>query len=85
MVDFFLSDLAMVAASKGVKAEQAICMATGSAALAHGLESGFIREGKPADLLITGRIKGSTGNTPLETLNAGTLLGISMVTIDGRL
>jgi enamidase len=77
--------MAIVAAAYGVTAEQAICMATGSAAMAHGLDYGFIREGKPADLLILGRIRGATGNTPLESLKAGNLLGISMLCIDGRL
>jgi enamidase len=77
--------MAIVAAANGVRAEQAICMATGSAAKAHDLDYGFIREGKPADLVIFGRIRGASGNTPLETLKAGNLLGISMLFIDGRL
>ena len=60
-------------------------MATGSAALAHNLGSGFIQEGKPADLVIMGKIQGASGNTALESLGHGNLLGISMVLIDGQL
>ncbi|MEW6267186.1 MAG: amidohydrolase family protein [Thermodesulfobacteriota bacterium] len=80
-----LRTLAIVAATDGMTAEQAICMATGSPALAHGLDSGIIHVGKPADLLIVGRIKGTIGETPLEVLRAGNLLGLSMLSIDGQL
>jgi len=76
--------LAIVASSPGIAPEQAICMATGGPALAHNLDSGFVREGKPADCLIAGKIRGSSGDTPLEALKEGNLLGISMVLIDGR-
>ena len=77
--------MALVASVDGVKPEEAICMATGSVALAHDLDSGFIQEGKCADLIIMGRIQGSAGSPPLEALKAGNLLGISMVIVDGKL
>ena len=77
--------MAIAASSEHVRPEQAICMATGSPAVAHGLDSGFIAQGKPADILITGRITGSSGNTTLEALNDGQLLGISMAMIDGQI
>jgi len=80
-----LRTMALVASVPGVKPEEAVCMATGSAALAHNLDSGFVQEGKPADLVIMGKIQGASGNTPLESLGHGNLLGISMVLIDGRL
>jgi enamidase len=80
-----LRTMALVASVDGVRPEHAICMATGNAALAHGLNSGFIAEGKPADLVILGKIQGATGGTPLESLSDGNLLGISMVLIDGRI
>jgi enamidase len=53
--------------------------------LAHGLDSGFIKPGKPADLIILGKIQGSVGADELQALKAGNLLGVSMVIIDGRL
>jgi enamidase len=77
--------MALVASVEGVSAEQAICMATGSVALAHNLDSGLIQEGKPADLLIVGKIRGCSGNTPLEALEEGSLLGISVVLVDGEI
>jgi enamidase len=77
--------MALIASVEGVRAEQAICMATGRVALAHNLDSGFIQEGKPADLLIVGKIRGSSGNTPLDTLKDGNLLGISMAIVDGNI
>ncbi len=80
-----LRTMALVASVPGVKPEEAVCMATGSAALAHNLDSGLVQEGKPADLVIMGKIQGASGNTPLASLSDGNLLGISMVLIDGRL
>lgn len=77
--------MAVAGACEQVKPEQAICMATGSPALAHGLDSGFIAPGKPADILILGRITGSSGANALEALNDGQLLGISMALIDGKI
>jgi enamidase len=77
--------MALVASVEGVSAEQAICMATGSVALAHNLDSGVIQEGKPADLLIVGKIRGCSGSTPLEALKEGSLLGISVVLVDGKI
>ena len=76
--------LAFVASSEEIEPEQAICMATGGPAEAHNLDSGFVREGKPADCLIVGKIQGSSGDTPLGALKEGNLLGISMALIDGR-
>ncbi len=80
-----LRTMALVAAVPGVRPEEAVCMATGNAASAHNLDNGFVREGQPADLVILGRIQGASGNTPLESLGDGNLLGISMILIDGRL
>lgn len=77
--------MAIAGASDHIKPEQAICMATGTPAIAHDLDSGFIAPGKPADLLILGRITGSSGNNALEALNDGHLLGISMALIDGKI
>jgi enamidase len=77
--------MAIAASAQGVKPEQAVCMATGSVALAHGLDSGFIKEGMPADVIILGKIQGSVGANAMEALEAGNLLGVSMALIDGEL
>ena len=80
-----LRTLALAATARGVRPEEAICMATGSTAKAHSLDSGFVQIGKPADLVILGRIQGSAGNNALEALKAGNMLGVSMLLIDGEL
>jgi enamidase len=80
-----LRTMAAVATSESVRPEQVICMASGSVAKAHGLDSGFIKPGMPADLVLVGKIQGSAGKDALAALKAGNLLGVSMVLIDGRL
>jgi enamidase len=80
-----LRTIAAVATSESVRPEEVICMATGSVARAHGLDSGIIKAGMPADLVLAGRIQGSAGNDALTALSAGNLLGVAMVLIDGRL
>jgi len=77
--------MALVASAKGIKPEQALCMATGQVAKAHDLDSGLIALGKPADVVIMGRIQGSEGANALEALKAGNLLGVSLALIDGKL
>lgn len=77
--------MALAATASGVRPEEAICMATGSTAKAHGLDSGLVQVGRPADLVILGRIQGSAGKTALEALGAGNLLGVSMLLVDGEL
>ena len=44
---------------------------TGSTAAAHGLDTGILEPGRPADLLVLGPITGSTGQTALECLELG--------------
>ncbi len=80
-----LRTMALAATARGVRPEEVICMATGSTAKAHSLDSGFVQVGKPADLVVLGRIQGSAGNNALEALKAGNLLGVSMLLIDGEL
>jgi enamidase len=80
-----LRTMALAATADGVEPEQAVCMATGSAARAHNLDSGFIAVGRPADLVILGRIQGSAGQNAMEALKAGNLLAVSLAVIDGEL
>jgi len=77
--------LAYVASIPKISPEVAICMATGNSAIAHALDTGFIKEGKPADIVIMGKIQGSEGNSHLEALSLGNLLGISVIIIDGEI
>jgi enamidase len=79
-----LRTMAALATAQGIRPEHVVCMATGSVARAHGLDSGFIRPNMPADLVIVGKIQGSIGADPLGALAAGNLIGVSMVLIDGK-
>jgi enamidase len=66
-----------------VPAAEALCLASGNTARAHGLETGFIRPGAPADLMLIGRIVGANGSDALEALAVGDLPGISTILVDG--
>lgn len=81
-----LRTLALMTSVGDVPAAEAICLATGNTAQAHGLPGvGLIREGSPADLLLMGKIVGARGDNALESLQTGDLPGISMVFVDGEL
>lgn len=67
-----------------VSAAQALCMATGNTARTFRLQTGFIREGLPADLVAMDAPMGSVGNDTLSALEAGDVPGVSMVMIDGK-
>lgn len=62
----------------------AVAAATGQTARAHGLNTGVIAEGMPADLLVLGPITGSMARDGLECLALGDLPGIATVLVDGR-
>ena len=64
---------------------EAIAIATGNTAKAHGLDVGLLRPGAPADLLVCGPIEGSTGTTLNDAIAHGDLPGISYVLVDGEL
>ncbi|HTY24153.1 MAG TPA: amidohydrolase family protein [Desulfomonilaceae bacterium] len=76
--------ICMAASLTDVKAEQALCMATGNTAKAFRLETGFVREGLPADLVAMDTPMGSVGKDALQAIEAGDVPGISMVMIDGK-
>jgi enamidase len=80
-----LRTMALVTSLGGVPPEAAICLATGNVARAHRLDSGFVQPGKPADLVIMGRIQGCQARDELGVLSLGDLLGVTMVIIDGKI
>jgi enamidase len=80
-----LRTIALMTSLGGVPAAEALCLATGNTARAHGIDVGLIRPGHPADLLLIGRIAGSNGADALEALSVGDLPGISMVFVDGEI
>jgi enamidase len=63
---------------------QAIAVATGNTAAAHGLEVGRLEVGQPADIVVCGRITGSTGTTVSDALAHGDLPGVGHVLVDGE-
>jgi enamidase len=80
-----LRTIALMTSLGGVPPEQALCLATGNTARAHGLRTGFIRPDYPADLVLLGNIRGANGPSALEALAVGDLPGVSMVLVDGEL
>jgi enamidase len=64
---------------------EAIAVATGNTARAHGLDVGLLEVGRPADLVVCGSITGSAGTTLTAAIAHGDLLGITHVLIDGKL
>lgn len=69
----------------GLSAGEVIAIATGNTARAHGLDVGLLAPGRPADLVVAGRIDGSAGTTLTEAIEHGDLPGISTVMIDGKI
>jgi enamidase len=80
-----LRTLALISSLGGVPPEIAICLATGNVAQAHHLDSGLIKPGKPADLVIMGRIQGCQAKDDLDVFRIGDLPGVTMVIIDGKI
>ena len=62
---------------------EAIAIATGNTARAHGLDVGVLEVGAPADLIIAGPVLGSAGSTLSDAIAHGDLPGISFVLVDG--
>jgi enamidase len=69
----------------GVSPAEAIAIATGNTARAHGLDVGVLAEGRPADLVICAPVGGSSGKTVADAIAHGDLPGISHVLIDGEM
>jgi enamidase len=67
----------------GVKAEEAIAMATGNTAKVYKLNRGMVEVGKEADLVIMDAPMGSVGRDALSAIEAGDIPGIAGVMIDG--
>jgi enamidase len=80
-----LREICALAGVAEVPPEIALAMATGNVARAHGLPQGLLEEGRPADLVLLDRIKGSVASDALDAFAKGDLPGISAVLIDGEL
>jgi enamidase len=67
----------------GIKAEEAIAMASGNTAKIYKLNRGTIEIGKEADLVVMDAPMGSVGKNALYAIEAGDIPGIAGVLVDG--
>ncbi len=68
----------------GVKAEEAVAMATGNTARLYKLNRGLIEPGKEADLAVMDAPMGSVGKDTLSAIEAGDIPGVAAVLVDGQ-
>ena len=80
-----LRNLCYLSSVCGVPPAQAIAVATGNTAKAHGLDVGVLAPGRPADLVICGPVEGSAGSSVGDAIAHGDLPGIAYVIIDGEI
>lgn len=80
-----LREICFLSSVAEVPAEIAVCMATGNVGRAHGYSIGTLEEGRPADMVLLDRIRGSVAKDALDAFAKGDLPGISMVMIDGEI
>jgi enamidase len=80
-----LRNLLFMCSVCGLLPAEAIAIATGNTAAAHGLDTGVLAEGRPADVVICGPVEGSTGTSVSDAIAHGDLPGISYVIVDGEI
>ena len=68
-----------------LRAEEALCMATGNTARIYKLNRGIIEEGREADLVVLDAPIGSVGEDALSAIEAGDVPGVAMVMVDGAI
>jgi enamidase len=79
-----LRNVLYLASMCGLTPGQAVAVATGNTAKAHGVDVGVLAVGKPADIVVCGPITGSAGSTLTDAIGHGDLPGITHVLIDGE-
>ncbi len=80
-----LRQLCFICSICDVTPAEAIAIATGNTARAHGLDVGILAVGKPADIVICGPVEGSAGTSVADAIAHGDLPGIAYVLIDGEI
>lgn len=78
-----LRNICYLASVCGLDPAAAVAAATGQTARAHGLDTGVLAEGRPADLVVLGPVTGSMAADGLECFAVGDLPGIATVIVDG--
>lgn len=79
-----LRNVLYLASVCGVDPVIAVAAATGNTAAAHGLRTGVLAPGRPADFLVLGPITGSLAGNVLECFQLGDLPGIAAIFVDGK-
>lgn len=79
-----MRNILFMASMCGVSPADAVAVATGNTARAHGLDVGVLAEGRPADIVVCGPVKGSAGTSLSDAIAHGDLPGISHVLVDGE-
>jgi len=69
----------------GVKAEEAIAMATGNTARVYKLNRGVVANGREADFAVMDAPMGSVGKDALSAIEVGDIPGVAGVIIDGQM
>ena len=72
-----------LASLTGIKAEEAICMATGNTARVYNLPTGVIEPGRAADVALIDAAVGSIAQSAIESFSIGDSPAVAMVMIDG--
>jgi enamidase len=80
-----LRNICAIASVCGVPPAEAIAIATGNTAKAHGLEVGILAPGRPADIVVCGPVEGSAGTSISDAIAHGDLPGIAYVIADGEI
>ena len=80
-----LRNLCFMSSVCGVAPAEAIAVATGNTAKAHGLDVGVLAPGRPADIVVCGPVEGSTGTSIADAIAHGDLPGIAYVIADGEI
>jgi enamidase len=80
-----LRNICYIASVCGVPPAEAVAIATGNTAKAHGLDVGILAPGRPADLIVCGPVEGSAGASISDAIGHGDLSGIAYVIADGEI
>lgn len=80
-----LRNICYIASVCGVAPAEAVAIATGNTAKAHGLDVGILAPGRPADIVICGPVEGSAGTSMGDAIAHGDLPGIAYVIANGEI
>ena len=80
-----LRNICYIASVCGVPPAEAVAIATGNTAKAHGLDVGILAPGRPADMIVCGPVEGSAGTSVADAIAHGDLPGIAYVIADGEI